>query len=190
MIPLPQLSISSERGQIGIRTEPGRYEIQSRPAELQVESTPGYFTANNRSGTLVIDSTDTNNALTGGKPEAFWERMYSQYRQIGQQNIERIVAKGNRMGDLTTPGNPIAEMALDDYIEGAPDLQVFGFASPMNTHFEYTPNELNLQYVPGQVNMNVERQQLEVNYIRGSIQVYMEQYPSVTVVPPRIDLTV
>ncbi|RUS42590.1 DUF6470 family protein [Cohnella sp. AR92] len=187
---IPQISISSQRGLIGIDSEPGRYEIRTFRPQLEVETTKPQMTAHTAPGTLNIDNSDTQNALTGGKPVVFWERIYSQYKQVVQQNIQRIVDEGNQMGDLRIKRNPIPDMALNEFIEGGPDLQVYGFASPRNVHFEYVPNELNLEITPGDVKITPHIQKPEINFRRGSVDIYMQQYPKVTITPPQVDITV
>jgi len=137
---------------------------------------------------LRIDQSLTNDALTGGKPEAFWNRIYSQYKQIAQQNIEQIVEKGNQMGDIAHGGNPLPEQALSEFLEGAPDIQIFGFASPVNVSFQYTPNDVNLQVQQGGVDIDVQAHKPEIEFHRGGVNVYMQQYPKVTITPPAIDI--
>ncbi|WP_166243629.1 DUF6470 family protein [Paenibacillus turpanensis] len=187
---VPQLSIQSQRGLIDIRTTRGHYEIERPKPDVQVESSPTVVTANNRPGQLRIDQSLTENALTGGKPEAFWQRLYSQYKEVAQQNLIQIVEKGNRVGDLRVQGNPQAEMALDEFIEGPPDLQVYGPASPANISFEYTPNDLNMQVEVGKRDVNIQVHRPQITYHRGSVETYMKQYPSVTVTPPVINTIV
>ncbi|OXS55897.1 hypothetical protein B1A99_21975 [Cohnella sp. CIP 111063] len=185
---VPFLSIQSQRGLIGVESELGQFQIRRPKPELEVQSTPTVISATNRPGDLQIDQSLTNDALTGGKAEAFWNRVYSQYKQVAQQNIQHIVEKGNRMGDLTNRDNPIPELALSDFIEGAPDLQIFGFASLANVDFHYMPNDINLQVDVGQVRIQSQVHRPEIHYERGNVNVYMQQYPKVTITPPEINI--
>lgn len=184
------LSIHSQRGLIGVESQRGEFEIRRPQPDIHVQSTPTVITADNGPGDLRIDQSLTNNALTGGKPEVFWQRIYSQYKQIAQQNIQQIVENGNRMGALQNRDNPIAELALNGFIEGAPDLQVFGFASPANVEFQYTPRDLNIQVELGTRDVNVQIHRPEVIFQRGYVNVYMQQYPKVTITPPEINIKV
>ncbi|WP_245947834.1 DUF6470 family protein [Paenibacillus sambharensis] len=184
------LSIVTQDAKLGIKTTRGRYEIKSTPPVLQVETKPAVITANNKPGELIIDSSEAHNALTGGKYEEFWDRIYSQYKAVAKRNIELIVEEGNRMGDLRIKGNPIADMALDAFIEGAPDIEVYGPASSDNVSIEYIPNQLNVQVQTGGADINVKTTRPEINYHRGNVSIYMEQYPSVTITPPKIDLVI
>ncbi|XID91012.1 DUF6470 family protein [Paenibacillaceae bacterium WGS1546] len=185
---IPFISIQSQRGLIGIESTRGQYEIRRPQPTLDVQRTPTVIHANNRPGNLQIDQSLTNDALTGGKPEAFWQRIYSQYKEVARSNIEQIVEKGNLVGDLRNKVDPRPLMALDDFIEGPPDLQVYGFASPANIQFSYTPNDLNLEVIPGGIEIKAQIHRPEINYHRGGVNIYMKQYPKVTITPPAIDL--
>lgn len=121
--------------------------------------------------------------------EVFWNRIYSQYKQVAIENLNRIVDEGNRMGDLRIKGNPIPELALNEFVEGAPDLQVYGPASLDNTSFDYIPNDPDIQFIPGELNIQAQIQRPEINFHRGSVNIYMEQYPKVTITPPVIDIS-
>ncbi|WEK56407.1 MAG: DUF6470 family protein [Candidatus Cohnella colombiensis] len=182
------ISVQSQRGLIGVQTERGHFEVKTSLPVYNVQQSPSYYSAHNAPGTLQIDQSLTDNALTGGKPEAFWQRIYSQYRQIALQNLEQIVVEGNQLGDLRNRGNVIAQQALNGFVEGAPDIQVFGEATPRNIHMSYTPNDLNMEFIKGQRDVKVQVSKPDINYVRGSVNIYMQQYPQLTITPPEINL--
>lgn len=181
---VPQIYVETRRGMIGVESEPGRFEIRQRQPELHVETTRPVVTARNRPGTLIIDQTLTHNALNGGKPEVFWMRIYAQYKEVARKHIEKMVREGNMIGDLRIRKNPIPDFALDDFIEGPPDLQVYGEARPDNTKFDYIPNDPDIQVDPGGVEIDVRLHRPDIRYHRGHVKVYMVQYPQVTIIPP------
>ena len=186
---VPFISVQSQKGKIGIHSERGQFEIRRPQPVLNVSSSKPQIIAHNGPGQLRIDNPRTWNALDGGNMEAFWSRIYSQYKQVAQQNISQIVERGNQLGDLRIKGDPIPSRALDEFIEGAPDLQVYGEASVDNTQFEYIPNDVNIQFIPGELNVDAQIQRPEINFHRGSVNIYMEQYPKVTITPPAIDIS-
>ncbi len=186
---VPFISVQSQRGKIGIHSERGQFEIRRPQPVLNVSSSKPEIIAHNAPGQLKVDNTLTWEALDGGNMESFWNRIYSQYKLVAQQNMTQIVERGNQMGDLRIKGDPIPSMALDEFIEGAPDLQVYGEASVDNTQFDYIPNDVNLQIVPGELNIQASIQRPEINFHRGSVNIYMEQYPKVTITPPMIDIS-
>ncbi|MFC5469700.1 DUF6470 family protein [Cohnella suwonensis] len=185
---MPLISIQSQRGLISVDSQPGRFEIRRPRPEIHVESSPPVITANNGPGELVIDQTRSFSALTGGKMDEFWHRIHSQYKGFAQQNLTHIVEWGNRMGDLRIRGNPMPDMALDAFVEGAPDLQVYGEATADNIDLGYIPKDLNLRVEPGKFIIDVQSHRPEVNYHRGGVKIQMAQYPKVTITPPTINI--
>jgi len=181
---VPQIYVETQRGLISAESRRGRFEVEQRQPDVRIETKRPVVTARNRPGELIIDNTLTHNALTGGKPEHFWLNIYSQYRAVALKNLEKIVKDGNLMGDLRIRRNPIPDIALDEFIEGAPDLQVFGEARPDNTKFDYIPNDPDLQVDPGGVEMDVQLHRPDIRYHHGYVRIYMVQYPKVTIIPP------
>jgi hypothetical protein len=181
---VPQIYIETQRAQISVETVRGRHEIERRQPDIKIETKRPVVTARNRPGDLVIDNTLTHNALTGGKMEHFWLNLYAQYKAVALKNLEKIVKDGNLMGDLRIRHNPIPDIALDEFIEGAPDLQVYGEARPDNTKIEYIPNDPDIQVDPGGVEIDVQLHRPDIRYHRGYVRVYMAQYPKVTIIPP------
>lgn len=183
---VPQIYVETQRGMISAESRRGWHEVERRQPDVHVETRRPVVTARNRPGELIIDQTLTHNAVNGGKLEAFWLRIYSQYREVALKNLEKIVTDGNRIGDLRIKGNPMAEIALDEFIEGPPDLQVYGEARPDNTKFDYIPNDPNLQVDPGGVEMDVQLHRPDIRYHRGYVRIYMVQYPEVRITPPPV----
>lgn len=180
----PQIYVETQRALISAETVKNRHETRQRQPEVHVETKRAVVTARNRPGELKIDNTLTHNALTGGKMEHFWLNLYAQYKAVALKNLEKIVKDGNLMGDLRIRQNPIPNIALDEFVEGAPDLQVFGEARPDNTKFEYVPNDPDIQVEPGGVEMDVRLHRPEIHYHRGYVRIYTVQYPKVTIIPP------
>jgi hypothetical protein len=185
---VPFISIQSQRGLIDVKSERGQFEIRRPQPTVTANSKQPEIIAHNRPGNLVIDQKRTNDALTGGKPEAFWQRIYSQYQDIARQNIAQIVQDGNVLGDLRNKSNPIPGMALQEFIDGPPDLTVYGAASLANIDIEYIPNDVNIQVIPGGRNLDVQVHRPEIEFHRGSVSVFVQQYPKVTITPPTINI--
>jgi len=183
---VPQIYVETQRGLISAESRRGRFEIRQRQPEVQVETKRPVITARNRPGELIIDQTLTHNALNGGKLEAFWLRIYAQYKEVARRNLEKIVMHGNLMGDLRIRHNPIPHIALDEFVEGPPDLQLFGEARPDNTKIEYIPNDPDIQVDPGGVGIDAQIHRPDIRYHRGYVRIYMTQYPKVTIIPPPV----
>lgn len=187
---LPQIQIQSTPARIGIQSERGQYEITQGKVKLNSETVPTVIDIKTERPELIIDQTATWDALTGGKAQAFWDRIYGSYGQYAARYVENKVNEYDRIGDLTSGGNPIADLALQSTAQDMIPLNVFGHASPRNVKFDaiVTKPQINVQV--GGVNTSPEYIPIDVKYNRGVTKVYMEQYASVKITPPVIDLAV
>lgn len=177
---LPVIQAESQKGRIGIETQPGFYDIKTRRADVHIESSPAQINIQSQAPELDINQDRMWEAFNGGKPTAFINRIYSQMPQIALQGIALIVEKGNRMGDLRIRQDPIPDIALESMLEGAPDVEVFGPATAKNVDIHFTVHLPDIQINPGKVDIQVQVNKPEIQYRRGNINVYMEQYASIS----------
>ncbi|MBD2845833.1 hypothetical protein IDH44_11580 [Paenibacillus sp. IB182496] len=175
---MPIMQADTKWGRIGIQTQPGQYEIRTHRADVQVETTPAQVTAVTPLPELSIDQSKAWEALNGGKPMAFWNRIYSQIPSIVQQNIARIVERGNQMADFRLKRNPIPDMAFEQIGRHTSDIEYFGPPSVDNVdlHFTVYPAEIDVEL--GTLDVQVTPRKPDITYHRGNVNVYMEQYPS------------
>jgi|HigsolmetaAR203D_1030402.scaffolds.fasta_scaffold01040_8 hypothetical protein len=174
--------------QIGIETQPGGFEIRQRPAEIHMRTTPGKFTFHDSPGKLEIDVSRVWEAFHGGSPLDITKRIYSQIPEIVRQAIVKIVEKGNRMAAVHLPGNPIQEIAYQSLFEDPIPIQYTGPASYDNIDIRYTVEDFRSEFEPWEVQVDVETHRPEITFHRWQVDVYMKQYPSLRIIPPRIDL--
>lgn len=187
---LPQIQIQSTPARLGIQTDLGKFEIKQGRAELNIESTPAVIDIKNAKPEIIIDQSKTWDALTGGKPISFWNRVYSSYTQFPVSYVEKTVQDYNQIGDLTAGGNPIAEIARQSLSQELIPIQVYGEASHLNVKFDAVIQKPEINVQPGRVNIQSDIKQPEVNFQRGKVQIYMEQYASITITPPAIDMSI
>ncbi|WP_337103586.1 DUF6470 family protein [Paenibacillus sp. YIM B09110] len=188
-LPIPQIQIQSVSGRIGIQSQSGQYEIRQTPATIDIQTTDTVIDIQTEQPVVIIDMTKTRNALSGGKPEAFWNRIYSSYQDCAIRYIQRTVQEYNQIGDLTAGGNPVADVAKQSLSQQDLKLNVFGPAAYDNVDFQAIISKPEVNVQVGRADINVKVNKPDIQYNRGSVNVYMEQYASVTITPPIIDLT-
>ncbi|MFC5653078.1 DUF6470 family protein [Paenibacillus solisilvae] len=187
---LPIIQAESQKGLIGIESRLGQYDIQSQPADMQVKTTPTQISVPLQMPELNLNQDRMWAAFNGGKPVEFVNRIYSQMPEIALQGIAHIVEKGNRMGDLRIKQNPIPDIALEDMLAGAPDVEVFGPVSFHSVDIDFTIHKPDVQIEAGKVDIQVQVHKPEINYQRGNFKVYMQQYPSIRFDVSGLDLRV
>lgn len=185
---LPQLQIQSTPARIGIESQLGQYQIRRGQTKLNVETTPTVIDIKTERPELIIDQSKTWDAITGGKPDTFWKRIYSSYEQYPAKYIEKTVREYDAIGDLTAGGNPIAELARQSLNRDKLSLNVYGHATARNVEFDAVISKPDVNVQPGKVNIIADTEKPEIEYHRGTTQIYMKQYASVTITPPIIDL--
>ncbi|GKU76823.1 DUF6470 family protein [Paenibacillus sp. L3-i20] len=188
---LPQIQIHSTPAKIGMKTEQGQFDIRQSRAVLDITSKPAVIDIKTTQPVVIIDQSKTWDALNGGKPEAFWNRIYNQFGQYAQQAIDQTVADYNQIGNILYGGNPIADVATASQSREAIPLQVFGEAAYAgNVTYQAMLQRPEINVTPGSVSINVQpNNNPQIEYKRGSVSTYMEQYPSVQVTAPAIDLS-
>ncbi|MGG4144862.1 DUF6470 family protein [Paenibacillus algorifonticola] len=186
---LPQLNIQSTLGKIGIQSELGKYDIKQSSATLDISTVHTTMDIKSSQPIVVIDQSKMWDALTGGKPEAFWNRIYNQFGRFVQEGISQTIQDYDRIGDILYDGDPVGDIAGESFSRQSYQLQIFGPASAGNISFEAVIQKPEINITPGHVEMNVQTSKPQIEYQRGGVNIYMERYPSVQITPPQIDLT-
>lgn len=181
---LPQLQIYSTPGRIGIRAEEGRFQIQQVQAAIHIETTPPVIEVDSTPPVVLIDMTRTWDALNGGKPMRFWNRIYNQYGQFVQQAIQITVAEYNRIGDMTAGRSQVPAVARDRMEAERPKIKVYGEPSVNNISYEAKVARPEIHIQPGSTDIQVSPNKPRIHYQRGDLHVYMAQHPSVEIIPP------
>ncbi|MEK3883897.1 DUF6470 family protein [Paenibacillus sp. PL2-23] len=185
----PQLQIQSTRAKIGIRSELGHFEIKQSRAYIQIESKGARVHIDSEPAVVHIDQTKTWDALTGGKPLTFWNRIYDQSGKFVLDAIQNTVDEYNKIGNILATDNPIAEVARDSMFRQSPYHDIFGPASSDNVDFNPTFTKPDINVDVGGIDIQVQTNRPQIEYKRGSTRTYMEQYPSVHITPPKFDIT-
>ncbi|KQO11006.1 DUF6470 family protein [Paenibacillus sp. Leaf72] len=186
---LPQLQIQSTSGKIGIQSGLGKYDIKQGHATMDISTVNTIIDVKSTQPVLIIDQSKMWDALTGGKPEAFWNRLYNQFGQFVIQGIEQTVQEYDRIGDILYNGDPVGDIAGESLSRQQPALQVYGPASVLNVRFDVVIEKPEINVTPGHVKVDVQTNKPQIEYRRGGVNIYMERYPSVQITPPQIDLT-
>lgn len=183
---IPQIQIRQQYAQIYIDADIGKQELQQPKATVEMEQIKPeqHFSATR--GQLEINQDRTWDALALGGNLKTMSKIYSMASDMALRGLARVVENGNRMADIHLGGNPIAEMA-GDWQRTYSEYDFRGEASYDNIDINYTPGELSIETTPGRINMNVEVNRPIHHYERGKLDIYLNQYPKVEILPPQFD---
>ncbi|SDE35286.1 hypothetical protein SAMN02799630_05255 [Paenibacillus sp. UNCCL117] len=186
MISVPQIQIRQTPGLIGIDADLGRQDIKQPRATFEMSVERPQQEIRQPAGELVIDQSRAWDALGKGPALETFNRIYSQAREVALQGIARIVENGNRMAQIHLKTNPIADIAEQltfDFFE----FNYVGEAAYDNVDIRYTARKPEIQVTDGRVNLTTHPNAPEYEYIRGKLDIYMQQYPQVEISVPQID---
>jgi uncharacterized protein YhjY with autotransporter beta-barrel domain len=186
MLPIPQIQINQQYGQLGINADLGTFDMQQPRPTMEITTTRPKLEQQTTPGLMTIDQSKAWDAMAIGPHLEVMNRIYSQAKDIALQGVARIVQEGNRLADILH-GNAIADIAANYKFE----FSEFDFAGPssfLNVSTRYIPAHTDLEVQDGSIQMNTQVNKPQVNYNRGKLDIYMLQYPKVVITPPQIDL--
>ena len=175
-----RLSMQQTFAQIGVRTQAAQVQIQSPAGDLQISTSPAQLQIQSPPGELSIDSSQAWAALGKG-PNLQWSSAIYSQGYIVLQGIQKTVEEGNRMADITKPGNAFAEIAADNFPPSDPVDYITAEPSSSNVHIQYTVNKPNISYTPGKANIRYTPQKPDIQVNPGNIDVYIRQKNSLQI---------
>lgn len=185
----PIVQIRQTYALIGINSNAGSFSMAQPKAEMTIDSQPGQFTINQSNPEMYIDQSRALAAYTGGSYDEMSQRIYSGVEQLWLQGIAKRMEQGERMANFHKPGNTIAEVYGEDWRPVSyPEIR--GEASYDNVDIHVEPVPVKLEYQQAEVNINIEARKPEINYTPASVEIYLRQAPSVSFIPPELDIQI
>jgi hypothetical protein len=183
----PIVQIRQTPGLIGIDTTAGSLSITQPKADLQITTTPGELSIHQSAPEMTIDQSQARAAYTGGTYREMSQRIYSGIEQLWLQGIAKRMEQGDRMLNFNKPGNTIAEVYGEDWRPVSyPETRAP--ASVANVHIDVQVVPLQMEYHKAEVHIEVEAHKPEIAYTPSSVEVYMRQRPSLSFIPPELDI--
>ena len=189
MISFPQIRIRQQFARIGMDADLPRIEQRQPKADMEIRRENPKLHMTSPRGELEIDQSRAWAALgLGGILDAM-NRIYGQVREIFLMNLQRKVEQGNRLTEIHTGVNAIAENARE-LLFRFPEIDYYGPASSDNVDIRYTARQPEIEVEPGTLDIQVRVNRPELVLHRGKLDIYMQQYAHVEIIPPQIDLRV
>lgn len=189
MFPIPMIQITQQYAKIGFDADLGSYDIKQPGPTFEITTTPATVDIHSPQGELNIDQSKAWDALGVGSNLEWSNQIYTQSKNIALQGIARIVEDGNRMAAIHLHTNPIADIAWE---RAFADHGIYELPAPSydNVDIHYTPRAPEINVILGNVRIDSHPNPPEINYTRGKMDIYMQQYNSIQIIPPEIDLQI
>ena len=186
------LDIHTQLPRIGIRTDWPSLEMDTSPARLHIERTRGGMQIERSAAELSLDSAAVRRQAGRYSVAEATEAA----AQRGQRNVldfaARVAGDGNLLGDLTRPGNTVAELAAKN---SRPSAGAQPYELPATTAIHWAPSSLSVQFTPDQLHFSFVGGDTSYEFRRGKVQIFLEQPGYVEIrytgqplyIPPRVD---
>ncbi|MDF2721740.1 MAG: hypothetical protein K0Q59_1415 [Paenibacillus sp.] len=185
---LPKIRYRLHHAQLHIDADLGKYDIKQPRPTFELKRVDPKLDIRQPAGDLQVDSSKARDALAMGGNLEMMHRIYSAARNVAMDGIANIVEEGNKLAAIHLGGNPIADNAQAG-LNGFPEMAYAGEASYDNVDITFTPRKPEINVELGRIELNAKANKPEVEYMRGKMEMYMKQYPSVEMLPV-IDLKV
>jgi hypothetical protein len=184
----PILQIRQTSALIGMESTSGSLTISQPKADMTMFTTPGEWSIHQSTPELTIDQSRARAAYTGGSYSEMSQRIYSGIEQLWLQGIAKRMEQGERMANFHKPGNTIADIFGEDWHPVSyPEIRGPASIDNVDIHFEVVP--LEMEYHEGNVDIQVDTHKPEVTYTPANLEIYLRQRPSISFIPPEIDIS-
>ncbi|WP_220094341.1 DUF6470 family protein [Paenibacillus sp. YN15] len=184
---IPMISIRQEPALLGIDADLGRYDMKQPRPTLELKTTRPQISIHSPNGELQIDQSAAWDGLAIGGHLQTMNRIYSEAANVALQGVAKAVERGNRLAAIHTRANAIADIGQEE----AYKFHEFNYPGPAsydNVELQYTAHKPDIQVQEGRLDVEARVNRPEVSYIRGKLDIYMQQYGKVEIIPPQIDL--
>jgi len=189
MIGAARIQIQTQSIRMSMETTPYQYTIEQPRGEQDIQQIPAELSVRQPRGELEIDHTRALDALGYMDTITFSHRVSAESHRIYLEALGRTAQQGNRLAAIHQGGEPIADIAWEEYNMDYP-MNLIGAA-------QYDPVDIDYQARKPEIDVEVRGaetrytpQSPEFTFTRGKLHVYVEQYPSVTIIPPKIDIAI
>ena len=173
-----QLRISTEPTRLSLQTRPAALDLRSQRAQLQISTEPAQLDIQPSEVRLSVDNSACREARGIYDSDGFSDRMAQQGRQAAQAAVSQYVQTGNRLAQISSPANTVAQMVTD---RNAGQTQPFsigwGFVPRPEIRVDVQPLAMN--WSAPQLSYQVQPADLTGTYTRGEVDIQVAQYADI-----------
>lgn len=178
---VPQITIESQFGKIGLNISQPIQEIEQPKAEMIIEQPPAQLIINRYPSKLTIDQTLAWENLD---LKSIFKRN-TENASIGINTAMEYIAKKSQEGDelmniAKIKGNPIINHAIAALTKSS-QFNTGDIPSQESVKIEYTPSSVEIDWKQNKPQIDVRLNKPIHNYTPGNTEISMAQYPSLKI---------
>lgn len=169
-----QLNMKSYPIRLEYTIQNARLDMKTHLPKVEMENIRPQLQISQPSGKLTIDSTDYYHSIGIKTRAALSQENADRGKKAVLEGIAAIVEKGNRLAQISSPSNAIADMAFESRFKGKGELSFEPIVAP-SIHYEASPAQIEV--IPGKINYNLVRGRVDADYQPGKVDIQVTQYP-------------
>lgn len=162
-----KLDISTQKATLDLHTIAPKIELQGEAARLEISQ---------GKGELQIDMTNFRSSYGVKSFTNFVRENAQEAKSIGMDGIGNIVADGNRLAQIDSSSDAVAEMAADSNFSPEGELNWAPLAA---VEIHYKANRPKINFIPGNQDLVLHRGSVEPTYGPGKVNISVSKYPSI-----------
>ena len=169
------LNVATEKAKLDMNTQKASLKLHTVAPEIELPQEAARLEISQPKGDLKIDSTAFRASYGIKSMAAFVRENAQEAKSIAMGAIAEIVADGNRLAQIDSSADAVAEMAADSSFPAIGELSWTPLAAP---EIHYQANRPKINFVPGSHDIILHRGSVEPTYEPGKVNISVT-YPSI-----------
>lgn len=183
------LNVSTQPTKLEFTTQPPVFSLKTNPPKIEISTEAATIEIHQPQGTLEIDQSPCRASYGLRDQIGFTQQNAADGMRMAREGVGRVVEEGNRMANIGSHENALANIAMESTLEAPGELTWAHVDAPI---VNYRPNPPEIRSTPGKVTVNSQRGTVENDSHSGSIEGRVAQHYSMRtwITEDKIDLYV
>ena len=175
-----QVRISTQPTRLATTTRPATLEMHSQRAQVRIETEPIQLDVEQPEVRLYVDNSACREARGIYDSTGFSDQMAQQGREGLQNAISQYVQAGNRLAQIGSPANTVAQMVADRNTDQLQPVSIdWGYVPSPEIRFDVQP--LAMDWSDPQLDVQVQPADMTGTYTPGEVDIRVAQYADIDI---------
>src|SRR5690625_3614036 len=166
---------------IGMEQRHAIIEIEQPKANVSIQQPKADVFMQKNRGKLTIDQSQAWEEMNLMNPIIWTEKIVHKASEMAKEGTARRAEEGAQLIDIHNNVNPFVEQAKINGHRQLKTLSIKYVPSPLAVKYSYEPTEVQIDVQENKPIIDVEINKPAVTFHKGEVNIWMEQYPSITI---------
>ena len=170
------LNVATEKLKLDMNTQKATLDLHTIAPKIELQGEAARLEISQSKGELTIDATAFRSSYGVKSMANFVRENGQEAKNIGMEGVASIVADGNRLAQIDSPSDAVAELAANSCYPAEGELNWSPLIAP---EIHYKANRPKIDFMPGNHDITLHRGSVEQTYQPGKVNINIAQYPSI-----------